>query len=300
MSNWTADSIPDQTGRTAIVTGANTGIGFETALELARKGARVILACRSAQKGQAAVERLRGEDSGFDVSLELLDLSDLDSVRAFAARVRSAHDRLDLLILNAGVMVPPESKTAQGFELQFGVNHLGHFALTGELLPLLQQTDGARVVAVSSIAAQQGKMRFDDLQFTQGYSPWQAYGQSKLANQLFVRELQRRLSQSGSAVRVTAAHPGWTATDLQRTSGIARFLNPILAMKTPQGALPTLRAATDPEALEADYFGPSGWMQMRGYPVRVPMVKQAQDTGAASRLWEVSEELTGTRYDLAN
>ena len=299
MPAWTFDDIPDQTGRKVIVTGANTGIGLETARALARKGAHVTLACRSLEKGKAALHSIASDAPAATALLEQLDLSDLDNVAAFAERYAARHDRLDLLILNAGVMVPPASKTAQRFELQFGVNHLGHFALTGALLQRLRTTGGARVVVVSSTAANMGKIVFDDLQFDKrGYAPWPAYGQSKLANQLFARELQRRFRAAGASVLVTAAHPGWTATDLQRTSGFASFLSPLVGMKAPQGALPTLRAATDPEASGGDYYGPDGFMQMRGYPKRVPMTKLAQDDGVASRLWEVSEALTGVHYNL--
>lgn len=299
MTTWTFDNIPNQSGRVVIVTGANTGIGFETARMLALRGAFVTLACRNLDKGQEAIDRILAESVDAAVSLEQLDLSDLRNVEAFAARFLERHDTLDLLILNAGVMVPPESKTAQGFELQFGVNHLGHFALTGALLPLAQATEGSRVVIVSSTAATRGVMNFEDLQFeSRGYSPWQAYSQSKLANQLFTLELQRRLRAAGSPVLVTAAHPGWTATDLQRTTRLVSFLNHFVAMKPPQGALPTLRAATDPEAVGGDYYGPNGFLQIRGYPKRISMVKQAQDTGDAARLWEISEELTGVSYIL--
>jgi len=296
---WTLEDMPDQSGRSAVVTGANTGIGYETARALAHKGAEMILACRSRDKGEAAVARIAAEDPQGSAAFAALDLADLASVRSFAAAFATAHHRLDLLILNAGVMVPPESKTAQGFELQFGVNHLGHFALTGELLPLVQSTAGARIVVVSSTAAATGEMNFDDLHFEQrGYQAWRAYGQSKLANQLFTRELQRRLDAAGSSVLVTAAHPGWTATDLQRSTAWARFLNNFVAMDPPQGALPTLRAATDPDAKPADYYGPDGMLQMRGYPVRIDMVKRARVAADAARLWEISEQLTGVRYGL--
>lgn len=299
MSAWTFDNIPDQSGRMAIVTGANTGIGFETAKALARKGAKVVLACRSSEKGQHAVKRILAGSPDAVVSSMQLDLSDLNNVKAFATRFADQYDRLDLLILNAGVMVPPASKTAQGFELQFGVNHLGHFALTGALLQLLQTTESSRVVVVSSTAARRGVMNFDDLQFEKrGYSPWSAYGQSKLANQLFTLELQRRLKASESPALVTAAHPGWTATDLQRTSPVVKFLNRFLAMQPPQGALPTLRAATDSGAAGGDYYGPDGFLQMRGYPKRIDMVKLAKNPSHAAQLWEVSEELTGVRYGL--
>jgi len=299
MSKWTFDSIPDQSGRRVVVTGSNTGIGFEAARQLALKGAEVVICSRSVDKGREAMERIRQEAPQARVCLEQLDLGDLDKVKDFAARVKQGGEKLDLLILNAGVMVPPEGKTVQGFETQFGVNHLGHFALTAHLLPLLQSTEGSRVVVLSSTAATRGKMDFEDLHFQKrGYHAWAAYGQSKLANQLFTRELQRRLDAAGSKVLVTAAHPGWTATDLQRTSGTFRLLNPIFAMKPPQGALPTLRAATDPAARGADYFGPGGIMQVRGYPQRVDMVKLAMNDADARRLWEVSEELTGVEFGL--
>jgi NAD(P)-dependent dehydrogenase (short-subunit alcohol dehydrogenase family) len=299
VAAWTFDDIPDQSGRTVIVTGANTGIGFETARALARKGAQVTLACRSLDKGRAAATRIQAETPAAAAAVAQLDLADLDGIAAFAERFANEHERLDLLILNAGVMVPPESKTAQGFELQFGVNHLGHFALTGRLLPLLQASPDARVVVVSSSAAARGAMRFDDLHFAKrDYAPWPAYGQSKLANQLFALELQRRLRAAGIAVLVTAAHPGWTATDLQRTASLARFLNRFVAMKPPQGALPTLRAATEPNAQGGSYYGPDGFLQMRGYPKLVDMVKAAHDAGDAARLWEISEELTGVHYGL--
>lgn len=297
MAHWTFDDIPEQAGRRAIVTGSNTGIGFETALALAKRGAHVTLACRNMTKAEDARSRMLEHVDAALVEVSQLDLSDLGSVEAFSARYLDSSDRLDMLILNAGVMVPPESKTAQGYELQFGVNHLGHFALTGELLGLLMETPQARVVVVSSVAAQNGKMNFDDLHYhKRGYSPWGAYGQSKLANQLFVRELQRRLETAGADVIATAAHPGWTKTDLQRTATVANLLNPIFAMDAPKGALPTLRAATDPQARGGDYFGPHGLFQMRGFPVRVKMVSQAQDAQVAQRLWDVSKELTNITY----
>ena len=299
MKNWTTADMPDLSGREAIVTGANTGIGFETAKGLAQKGAHVTLACRNPEKGQAALKRIQSELGEAAASLEQLDLADLKNVEAFARRYTEGHSRLDLLILNAGVMVPPESETAQGFELQFGVNHLGHFALTGALLPLVKATQDSRVVVLSSTAAAGGAMDFEDLQFKKRrYAPWKAYGQSKLANQLFTLELQRRLRAAGSPVLVTAAHPGWTATDLQRTSPTASFFNRFFAMESWQGALPTLRAATDPASEGGAYYGPSGFLQMRGYPKRVDMVKRARDPRAAVRLWEISEELSGVPYGL--
>jgi NAD(P)-dependent dehydrogenase (short-subunit alcohol dehydrogenase family) len=299
MTDWTFDSIPPQTGRTAIVTGANTGIGYETARALARKGAHVILACRDLQKANAAVERIASERPAGSVRARELDLSDLESVRRFAEQFAGEHERLDLLINNAGVMVPPASKTKQGFELQFGTNHLGHFALTGLLLPLLRRTPGARVVVVSSGVHHQGRIDFADLDFeARGYSGWRAYAQSKLANLLFMRELQRKLVAAGDDLVVTAAHPGWTATDLQRTAGFARVLNPLFAMRPADGALPTLRAATDPDARPGDYFGPRRFFEMNGPPELARINRRAQDLEVAARLWQVSEQRTGVQFGL--
>lgn len=299
MSAWTFDSIPDQSGRVAIITGANTGIGYEAARALVRKGAWVILACRDLQKASAAAERIQAERPAGSVQAQPLDLSDLESVARFAERFAGEHDRLDLLINNAGVMVPPPSRTKQGFELQLGTNHLGHFALTAHLLPLLRRTAGSRVVVVSSSAHHMGRIDFADLNFeARGYSAWRAYAQSKLANLLFALELQRRLRAAGAEVLVTAAHPGWTATDLQRTAGVARLFNPYLAMKPADGALPTLRAATDPAAAAGEYFGPSGLFEMSGPPERARINRSARDEAVAARLWTTSEQLTGVRYGL--
>lgn len=295
---WTLEDIPDQTGRVAIVTGANSGIGRETALALARKGATVVLACRSEERGIEAADAIAAdvEGSASRVSFMRLDLADLESVRSFVAEFLHGHDRLDLLVNNAGVMVPPKSKTAQGFELQLGVNHFGHFALTNLLLPLLAETGGARVVSVASLAHRAGRMDFDDLDWDQKrYRRWAAYGQSKLANLLFTLELSRRLGELGVDVVATAAHPGWTSTDLQRHTLSARVLNPLLAMTPPQGALPTLHAATAPNVEPGGYFGPNGWMEMRGWPAPAARTKAARDEEAARRLWEISEERTGVR-----
>ena len=300
MAAWTFDDIPDQSGRTAIVTGANTGIGRETARMLVHKGADVVLACRNLEKGTAAVrDILDGRPRG-SARVLVLDLSDLDSVAAFAEAFARACDRLDLLINNAGVMVPPFSHTRQRFELQFGTNHLGHFALTGRLLPLLRRAPASRVVVVSSGAQNLGRIDFDDLNWERRrYRAWLAYGQSKLANTMFALELHRRLSAAGAHVRATAAHPGWTGTDLQRNTGLVRFLNPIFAMSPAEGALPTLRAATDPEAEGASYWGPSRFFEMNGPPAAARIPAHARDAAVAERLWEVSERLTGVSFDLA-
>lgn len=299
MANWSFDDIPDQTGRTAIVTGANTGIGYEAARMLARKGARVTIACRNPDKGKAALAAILADAPGADVTLAALDLADLDSVEAFATEFANTHDRLDLLINNAGVMVPPLSRTKQGFELQIGTNHLGHFALTGRLLPLLATTAGSRIVVVASTAASFGRIDLDDFSWERRrYSAWPAYGQSKLANMMFALELGRRLEAAGSALRVTIAHPGYTATDLQRSSFFVRMMNPLFGMKPMGGALPTLRAAVEPDAKNGSYWGPSGLFEIRGAPAAARIPARANDEALAAKLWDVSETLTGVRFDL--
>lgn len=300
MNDWSFADIPDQTGRTAIVTGANSGIGLETARMLAMKGANVVLACRSPEKGEAALARILAEKPAGSATLEALDLSDLESVAAFSKGFAARHERLDLLIDNAGVMVPPLGRTKQGFELQIGTNHLGHFALTGRLLPLLLGTRGARIVVVSSIAHRSGRIALEDLSWeSRSYSAWRAYGQSKLANLMFTLELARRLAAAGSDVIAAAAHPGWTATDLQRNAGLARMMGPLFAMKPEGGALPTLRAATDPGVKSGSYWGPSGLFEVKGPPVPAKISAAAKDEAVAAKLWEASEKLTGVAFDFA-
>ena len=296
MTKWTHDRIPDQTGRVAVVTGANTGIGFETAATLAAKNAAVVLACRDRQKADDAIRRIRAGTPSARLELIELDLASLASVNRFADDFRSDHDRLDLLINNAGVMIPPFALTEDGFELQFGCNHLGHFALTGRLVDLLGATPGARVVNVASLAHRYGAMDFDNLNAEKGYDKMKAYGQSKLANLLFTFELQRRLERAGSGLMATAAHPGWTGTDLQRHSAFIMLANRFFAQTPPLGALPTLRAATDPEAAGGDYYGPRGFLEMRGYPKKVGAASAATNDADARRLWDVSEKLTGVSY----
>lgn len=296
---WTADQMPDQSGRVAIVTGANSGIGYEAARQLARHGATVIMACRNPERGEAAVAAIEGEGPAGSVALMTLDLADLSSVRAFAEAFHQRYDRLDLLINNAGVMMPPERwETKDGFEIQFGVNHLGHFALTGLLLDRLLETPRSRVVTVSSSMARLGEMNFDDLQGEQSYSGRGAYGQSKLANLLFTFELQRRLAAAGAKTLAVAAHPGYTATDLQRHSRLFRVLNPLVAQKPDKGALPTLYAAVGEDVQGGDYYGPDGFQEMRGHPKKVTPPDRATDEAAAARLWAVSEELTGVRFEI--
>ncbi|RMH69051.1 MAG: SDR family NAD(P)-dependent oxidoreductase [Gemmatimonadetes bacterium] len=295
---WTEQNIPDQTGRIVIVTGANTGIGFETARALAEKQAMVILACRNETKGQQAIDRIQQKYPQAVVQLMKLDLSRQQAVREFARQFQQRYDRLDLLINNAGVMVPPYTKTEDGFELQFGTNHLGHFALTGLLLDRLLQTAGSRVVTVSSMAHKTGNINFNDLHWEKRpYNAWQAYSDSKIANLYFTYELQRKLHQHGAPTIATAAHPGWTATDLQRHSGVFHFLNGFFAQTPPQGALPTLRAAVDDTAIGGEYYGPSGFMEIKGYPKQVSSNTRSQNKEIAARLWAISEELTGVHYE---
>ncbi|MGI9174414.1 MAG: oxidoreductase [Rhodothermales bacterium] len=304
--HWNVNDIPDQSDRVAIVTGANTGIGYETARALAKKGAHVVLACRNKQKGEDAVRRIKAEDATASAELMQLDLSSLDAVRQFAEAYLAKHDRLDLLINNAGVMVPPFSTTEDGFELQFGVNVLGHFALTGLLLDRLTATSGSRVVTVSSLAHRQGEIDFGRIlgeDFRDGgasngadYKPWRAYGQSKLGDLVFAIELQRRLAAAGHETISLAAHPGFTKTDLQRNSGISAFIGRFVGMEADRGALPTLYAATAPEAEPGGYYGPDGFYEMRGDPAPAKVMPKAKDEATARRLWETAEDLTDVRY----
>ncbi|MFH2008742.1 MAG: oxidoreductase [bacterium] len=297
-NRWTSDNIEDLTGRTAIVTGSNSGIGFEEARALALKGAAVILAVRDVDRGEQAAQRIRDEHPAASVEVLPLDLASLDSVRAFAETFKRKHAALHLLVNNAGVMMPPYGKTADGFELQFGTNHLGHFALTGLLLDRLLETEGSRVVNVSSQAHRQGRIDFEDLNWERKpYKKMRSYGQSKLANLLFTYELQRRLEAAGAKTIAVAAHPGWTATNLQQHVGFFRSLNPLFAMKPWQGALPTLYAATSEDVHGGEYYGPSGIYEMRGWPKRVKSVPASHDAADAARLWDVSEELSGVSYD---
>jgi len=297
MSKWTTADIGDQTGRTAVITGANTGLGYETASALAAKGADVVLAVRNLEKGKAAADLITRTNPGASVAVQELDLSSLDSVRATAEQLRGDHDRIDLLINNAGVMTPPRSTTKDGFELQFGTNHLGHFALTNLLLDRVLAAPGSRVVTVSSVGHRfaRGGIRFDDLQWENNYSRLGAYGQSKLANLMFTYEVQRRLQ--GTNTIAVAAHPGGSNTELVRNSpavlrSIADAVGPLLFQSAEMGALPTLRAATDPDVLGGQYYGPDGFAEQRGYPKVVASSAASHDTAAQRRLWRVSEELT--------
>lgn len=304
---WTAAEIPDLTGRMAVVTGANSGLGLHTSLELARHGARVVLACRDEGKGAGALRRIRDEVPGAEVELGALDLADLAPVRRFAEAYASLHDRLDILVNNAGVMALPYRRTADGFEMQLGTNHLGHFALTGLLLPTLLARHGARVVTLSSQAHRFGRVDIDDLHSERRYRKWFAYAQSKLANLLFMSELARRADAAHAALVSVAAHPGYAATNLQlagpRMAGntlaekASALGNRLIAQSDAQGALPSLYAATAPDVRGGECFGPDGPFEQRGYPKRVGTSKAARDEVTARRLWEVSEQLTGVRYE---
>jgi NAD(P)-dependent dehydrogenase (short-subunit alcohol dehydrogenase family) len=295
MTKWTTADIPDQTGRTAVITGANTGLGYETAAALAAKGAHVVLAVRNIEKGKAAADLITRAAAGASVAVQELDLTSLESIRAAADQLRASHESIDLLINNAGVMFTPKSTTKDGFELQFGTNHLGHFALTSLLLDRVLAAPGSRVVTVSSQGHRFVRgIRFDDLQWENGYSRVGAYGQAKLANLLFTYELQRRLQ--GTNTIAVAAHPGGSRTELTRNlpplvAAVTRLAEPLF-QSAEMGALPTLRAATDPGVLGGQYFGPDGFGEQRGYPKVVASSEASHDTDAQRRLWAVSEELT--------
>jgi NAD(P)-dependent dehydrogenase (short-subunit alcohol dehydrogenase family) len=303
---WTADQMPDQSGRVAVVTGANSGLGLVTARELARAGATVVLACRNTSKGEQAIDDVRAAVPSADLALEALDLADLDSVRDFASRIASGHDHLDLLVNNAGVMAPPRRTTKDGFESQFGTNHLGHFALTGRLMATLLAAPAPRVVTLSSGVHRMGTINFDDLQRERRYNNWLAYGQSKLANLIFSFELQRRASAAGTNLLSLAAHPGYSATNLQFAGPSAFYekafmavANKVYAQSADMGALPTLYAATVPDIPGGSFIGPDGFMEGRGHPKVVTGAGKAYDEDTGRRLWEASEELTGVHYEFA-
>ncbi|MDP9038997.1 MAG: oxidoreductase [Acidobacteriota bacterium] len=304
MADWTVEAMADQAGRLAVVTGANSGIGWHTALELARAGAEVVLTARTEAKGRDAVERIRRELANASVRWELLDLASLRSIREFAARLSSTSSRLDLLVNNAGVMaVPRREVTEDGFEQQMGTNFLGHFALTGWLLPALRRGTRPRVTNVSSLAARMGlkRIRFEDMQWDRGYKPWDAYCQSKLANLLFTVELARRSEAGRWGVSTTAAHPGVACTNLQssgpeKQNPVQKMVMELFAQDAAAGAWPTLCAATDPKAAMGSFYGPKHLWQVRGPAVEVGMPAAAGDVAAAERLWAVAEELTGMRW----
>jgi NAD(P)-dependent dehydrogenase (short-subunit alcohol dehydrogenase family) len=300
-ARWTAADVPQQTDRLAVVTGANSGIGLETARVLAERGATVVLACRNTDKAKEAARSIEDGSSSLALEIEQIDLSSLASIRDFAARLHDRHARVDLLINNAGLMWTPKGTTEDGFELQFGTNHLGHFALTGLVLDLLLAVAGSRVVTVSSMGHRTGRIHFDDLQSQRRYGRHRAYAQSKLANLMFTFELQRRLAAAGVPTIATAAHPGTTRTGLVRHSPSLiqagnRAFETVVSQDAATGALPTLRAATDPAVQGGEYYGPSGFLELRGAPRRVGTAHRAVDVDAQRRLWAVSEALTGVSY----
>ncbi|WP_073483198.1 oxidoreductase [Streptoalloteichus hindustanus] len=303
QQRWTAAQIPDQHGRVFVVTGANSGLGLETTRALARRGGHVILAVRDERRGRQAVAQITAQQPGANLEVRRVDMSDLNSVRAFADRLRADLPRVDVLVNNAGVLAPPRTLSPQGHELQFACNHLGHFALTGLLLDLLAVGRDPRVVTVSSVNHRQARMRFDDITGERGYSPMAFYNQSKLANALFGLELHRRLTRAGSPVRSVLAHPGYTATTLPQSGSVGlwrvvlgRIGNPLFAQAPAQGALPQLYAATHPGVEGGEFIGPDGLAELRGAPKRVRPSSTASDPEIARRLWELSERLTDVRF----
>jgi NAD(P)-dependent dehydrogenase (short-subunit alcohol dehydrogenase family) len=305
---WTTGDIPDQTNKVALVTGATGGLGYETSIALAKAGATVILAGRNEEKGKEALARIRAECPNAKIEFGKVDLGSLKSIKDFAADISTKYASLDILINNAGVMTPPKRETtADGFEIQFGTNHLSHFALTAQLLPLLRKSRfaPARVVTVSSLAARNGKINFDDLQSEKGKYGWNVYDQSKLANLLFTFELQRKSDANGWGIMSLAAHPGLASTDLVANGmgekswmgwTLTNVLKPLLWQSGAQGALPQLYAATSPDAQKSGYYGPNGFHEMKGHPTDAHIVPAALDLNVAAKLWDVSTDLTGVTW----
>lgn len=305
-TKWTYNDIPSQEGRVAIVTGANSGLGYYTAKGLAGKGCEVIMACRDIKKGEEAKTALLKMHPSAKLKVMELDLSDLESVRSFTGTYKSEYTALDLLINNAGLMAIPLRRTAQGFEMQFGVNHLGHFALTALLFDLMKTTERSRIVNVSSAAHKIGEIRFDDINWNNGYNKWKAYGMSKLANIHFTHELADKVAARGMYIRVVAAHPGYADSKLiekgpemngrQLMVRAGRFANSLVAQSTEMGALPQLFAATSPEAVHRGFYGPGGFGGMRGYPQRTYPQRQKVSKDVQQRLWDLSEKMTGVTF----
>lgn len=305
MTDWSTADIPPLNGRTAVITGATGGLGYETALALAGAGANVVLTGRNEAKGRDALQAIRSQFPKAEIAYDTLDLANLASVAEFASRYAAAHTSLDLLVNNAGVMALPQRQvTSDGFEMQLGTNYLGHYALTAHLLPLLRQGRQPRVVNLSSLAHRTGAINFGDLQSAKSYSSWKAYCQSKLAMLMFALELQRRSDAAGWGLMSNAAHPGFARTDLiangpganSLMSQLGRFVQPLISQSAAEGALPTLFAATSPDAKPAGYYGPNGFYEMKGPPVPAKIMPQAKDAASAARLWDVSAALTGVSF----
>jgi NAD(P)-dependent dehydrogenase (short-subunit alcohol dehydrogenase family) len=293
---WTSANVPDLNGKIVLITGANSGLGFQEAKAIADKRATVIMGCRDMAKGEDAEKKILKTNPKAKLVLMQLNLASLKSIRSFAGEFKKRYKRLDILINNAGVMVPPYGTTEDGFELQIGTNHFGHFALTGLLLDVVLHTPKSRVVSVSSVAHRMGTINFDDLNSKKKYSKWSAYGQSKLANLLFIYELERRLRSAKADAIAVAAHPGYSNTNLQRTTGFFSAFNPILAQPAGMGALPVLYAATEEHVQGGDFYGPDGFLEMRGYPKKTSSNTKSYDTTVAKKLWELSEKVTGVKY----
>ena len=297
IKKWKFENIPDQTGKIVIVTGANSGIGFEVTKALTRKGAQVIMACRNINNAETAKKKILYEFPDIKIEIIHLDLSDLSSIRQFSNEFLEKYSRLDILCNNAGIMMTPEQKTVNGFELQIGTNYLGHFALTGLLIKMLINTGDSRIISMSSYGHNWGKIYFDDLNLNNKYDMGKAYAQSKLANLLFAYELQRRLTTLGTNVISNASHPGWTKkTNLPKYVFLLRLLNPFIGMKPEKGALSMIYAATAPEAEGGAFYGPNGRFQVRGYPIKVKSSDKSYNLDDAKKLWELSEKLTGITF----
>jgi NAD(P)-dependent dehydrogenase (short-subunit alcohol dehydrogenase family) len=295
-NKWASADIPDLKGSIVMITGANSGLGYHETRAIAEKGATAVMGCRDMAKGESAAKKIKETVPGAKLVLMHLDLASLKSIRSFADEFKKRYDRLDILINNAGVMAPPYGTTEDGFELQIGTNHFGHFALTGLLLDRILRTPKSRVVSVSSLVHRMGRINFDDINSQEKYSKWPAYGQSKLANLLFIYELDRRLKNAGSKVIAAAAHPGYSNTNLQRTTRFFSFFNPLLAQPAAMGALPTLYAATEEHVQGGAFYGPNGFFEMRGYPRKTDSNAPSHDRTVAARLWDLSEKATGVKY----
>jgi NAD(P)-dependent dehydrogenase (short-subunit alcohol dehydrogenase family) len=300
-NNWTTANIPDQTGKNILITGANSGLGFHAAMALSGKGANVIMAVRSLEKGKEAAAQIKSTFPNAKLDIMQLDLSDFDSIRKFSEAFHAKYTSLNVLINNAGVMaIPTKETTKQGYEMQFGINHLGHFALTGLLLDIIKKTPGARVTTQSSgLHKRIDAIHFEDINWEKTYDKWKAYAQSKLANLLFTYELDRQFKAHKINAIATVAHPGFAETNLSRYSGfVVKYLaNKLLAQSAEMGSLPIVRAATEKDAKGGEYYGPTKMGEMRGYPELVKSNNASYDTQAAKKLWDISEKLTGVHFD---